>query len=187
MSPGRVSGRPRSSVRATVPCAVCGRPLRRRHGDTGGLEIACPTCRFRIYDYPRLCVGFVVVKGDRVLLLTRRHEPRRGWLDLPGGFLEAGEDLARGARRELREETGLRVGRAELLGLYWDRYRLRGFGSFPTLNFYFIARWRSGTPRAADDAAEARWVPFAELARPGLRRRFSWRHMERVLRDARRS
>jgi ADP-ribose pyrophosphatase YjhB (NUDIX family) len=146
--------------------------------------IHCPHCRYRIYDYPRLCVGFVVVKDDCVLVLTRGHTPKRGWLDLPGGFLEAGEDLVRAARRELAEETGLRVGRATPLGVYWDHYPLPGFGSFPTLNFYYLARWRSGVPEAADDAAAAEWVPFSALG--SRRKRFSWAHMSRVLRDARR-
>ena len=187
----RAVSRPaRPTSAPTFPCARCGRPLRREPRGAGhpkgSLKIACPHCRFRIYDYPRICVGFVVVKRGHVLLLTRGDEPKRGWLDLPGGFLEAGEDLARAARRELREETGLRVGPAELLGLYWDRYPLPGFGEFPTLSFYFAARWRAGEPRAADDAAEANWVPWADLAGPAKRRRFAWRHMSRVLIDARR-
>ena len=116
-------------------------------------------------------------------VLTRRHAPRRGYLDLPGGFLEAGRTSRRGARRELREETGLVVGRARPLGTYWDRYFLRGFGYIPTLNFYYLARWRSGEPRAADDAADANWMPLGALARPGLR--LAWAHMREVFRDLR--
>ena len=61
-----------------------------------------------------------------------------------------------------------RPGRAESLGLYWDRYALRGFGSFATLNAYFLGRWRAGEPKAADDAAEAHWIPVAESS--GCRR-----------------
>jgi 8-oxo-dGTP diphosphatase len=171
----------------SVPCAVCGEPARvvARAGARGARTILCPRCRYRLYDYPRSCVGFVVARGADVLLLTRGHQPKRGWLDLPGGFLEAGEDFERAARRELREETGLTVGTAKLLGIYWDEYPLPGFGRFPTINWYYFARWRSGTPVAADDAASAEWVPLAAALRPERRRRFSWRHMERVLRDAR--
>jgi ADP-ribose pyrophosphatase YjhB (NUDIX family) len=137
-----------------------------------------------MFDYPRPCAGFVVQRGDAVLVLRRGHAPKRGWLDVPGGFVEEGEDLEAAARRELREETGLTVGRAEWLGLYWDRYHLRGFGFIPTLNFYWIGRSRTGTPRAGDDAASAEWVPLDSLGRPG--QRLAWAHMRRLFRDVRR-
>jgi len=171
------------------PCAVCGTPLRRerRAGRDAAHapQLVCPRCRFRIYDYPRVCVGMAVVRRDALLLLVRGQQPARGRVDMPGGFLEAGEDLERAARRELREETGLTVGRAEPLGVYWDTYDLPGFGPFPTLNWYWLARSRAGTPRAGDDAAEAHWVPLAGLGRNALQRRFAWPHMRRVMRDVR--
>ena len=58
----------------------------------------------------RFTVTAVVVATDgagRVLLL--RHVFRGGGWGLPGGFLEAGEQPAEAARRELREETGLEL------------------------------------------------------------------------------
>jgi 8-oxo-dGTP diphosphatase len=125
----------------------------------------------------------LVLRGDDVLLLRRGDAPRIGALDVPGGFLEADEDIERGARRELKEETGLELGRVRQLGMYWDRYYLKGFGRFPTMNFYFVGRWRGGVPRAADDAASAEWVPLARLR--GANPRYAWKHMERVFRDLR--
>jgi ADP-ribose pyrophosphatase YjhB (NUDIX family) len=137
-----------------------------------------------MFDYPRPCAGMVVVKGDRTLLLRRAQPPRRGLVDVPGGFIEAGEDIESAARRELGEETALRVGPVEWLDFYWDRYFLRGFGYFPTMNFYFLAPWRSGEPRASDDAATTEWVPISEL---GTRRaRYAWKHMARLFRDLKR-
>lgn len=64
---------------------------------------------------PTYTVGAVVLVRDadapppgRILLL--RQPPGRGW-SLPGGLLNAREEPADGARRELREETGLRLDR----------------------------------------------------------------------------
>lgn len=178
-------------VSPAFPCALCGAPVRRtpRRGPGaagGALQITCPHCRYRIYDYPRICVGFTVVKGAALLLLTRGEQPRMGAIDLPGGFLEPGEAFEHAARRELFEETGLKVGPASLLATYWDEYDLPGFGKFPTLNYYYFATWGRGEPRAADDAAEAHWVPLPELGRRALQQQFAWAHMRRVMRDVRR-
>jgi len=54
-------------------------------------------------------VGALVADGDRILFVREDDT----WL-LPGGRLEAGETPAEGARREVREETGVDV---EITGL----------------------------------------------------------------------
>jgi ADP-ribose pyrophosphatase YjhB (NUDIX family) len=167
---------------STFPCVRCGRPLRRVGADPP--KIRCPRCRFLIYDYPRSCAGMLVLKDDAVLLLRRGHMPRKGYVDVPGGFMDAHERMEQAARRELLEETGLRVGRVEYLGLYLDRYHLRGFGWFPTLNFYFVGRWRSGEPVPGDDAADAEWVPLSSLGSRSAR--YAWPHMTEVFRDLKR-
>ena len=137
-----------------------------------------------MFDYPRPCAGMLVLKGKSLLVLHRGHRPRRGYLDTPGGFIDAGEDIEEAARRELLEETGLSVEHLQWFGFYWDRYFLRGFGFFPTMNFYYLARWRSGEPKAADDAASAEWMPIERLGRAHAR--FAWKHMHEVVRDLRR-
>ena len=167
---------------ATFPCPRCGTAIR-RNDRTRPPRLTCPRCRFLIFDYPRSCAGMLVVRDQRLLVLRRGHRPKRGFLDIPGGFMEAGESFEGAARRELKEETGLTVGRAELFAIYWDRYFLSGFGYFPTLNFYYIARWRSGEPVPADDAAGAEWVPIATLGR--TRARPAWKHMRELFRDLR--
>src|SRR5262245_29325840 len=174
----RAGARASTAIGPAFPCARCGRPIRRAEANPRlgrPRTLRCPRCRYLIYDYPRPCAGMVVVKDRTVLVLRRAHAPRRGCLDIPGGFMEAGEQIEAAARRELHEETGLRVGRSEWLGFYWDRYYLRGFGFFPTMNFYYLASWRSGAPCAADDAASAEWMPIERLGRSGAR--LAWAHM----------
>ncbi|MEO0455585.1 MAG: NUDIX hydrolase [Cyanobacteria bacterium P01_A01_bin.114] len=57
-----------------------------------------------------------IMPDGRIVLIRRRDSGRWG---LPGGIVDWGEDIATAARRELAEETGLRilaVGR--LVGIY---------------------------------------------------------------------
>lgn len=166
----------------TFPCVRCGRPVRRRPAtSTRPRHIACPRCKYLLYDYPRAAAGVLVLKGDDVLLLRRAHTPRVGCLDVPGGFIEARENIEGAARRELREETGITVAALEPLGFYWDEYDLPGFGKFPTMNWYFVGRWRRGIPVGADDAASAEWVPLARLA--AMKREYAWGHMPQLFGD----
>lgn len=56
----------------------------------------------------------VVRRDDGFVLWTRRVDD--GTWEIPGGVLEPGEIPEEGARREIREETGLDLGPVQLLG-----------------------------------------------------------------------
>lgn len=79
----------------------------------------CTGCGYIDYVNPINVVGTVPVwqdaDGPRILLCLRNIEPRFGFWTLPAGFLEHGETVAEGARRETLEEAGARV---ELQGLF---------------------------------------------------------------------
>ena len=57
----------------------------------------------------------------RVLLIRRGHDPFAGKWAIPGGFLEMDEPVEAGARRELKEETGLEIpGPIEPIGFFGE-------------------------------------------------------------------
>ncbi len=126
---------------------------------------------------PALTVDCVVFdRKDRVLLIRRRFAPFKGLLALPGGFVERGETVEDACRRELFEETGLKVGRLCLIGVYSDPRRdPRG----PTVSIAFLARSTSTQLSAGDDAQSAEW--FA----PAKSRPLAFDHAD-ILADARR-
>jgi 8-oxo-dGTP diphosphatase len=128
-----------------------------------GVRAECPECGFRAWagSKPTACAVVVDDRG-RVLLVRRAGEPFRGYWDLPGGFLEEGEQPLGGIRRELREETGLEVEPEEFVGVWMDRYG-DAEDAHATLNLYWTARVLRGEPRAADDVTELRWFGPEEL------------------------
>ncbi len=105
------------------------------------------------------CVGALVRDpAGRLLLVLRAHAPARGTWSLPGGRVEPGEDDVTAVRREVLEETGLRVDVGDLVG----RVEREG-----PAGVYAIADYactvRGGALRAGDDAADVRWASAADL------------------------
>ncbi len=78
----------------------------------------CAHCEFIDYVNPKIVAGSVVTKGDRILLCRRAIEPRKGYWTLPAGFMEEGETVEEGARREAREEACADIRIEQLLAVY---------------------------------------------------------------------
>ncbi len=113
-------------------------------------------------ETPKLTVDVVlrVWEEDRLqgIVLIDRKNPPLG-LAIPGGFVEVGESVETAAVREMKEEVGLDVELANLLGVYSDPKR---DPRFHTVSVVFVGNAR-GTPAAATDAKEAAIYPLEEL------------------------
>ena len=108
------------------------------------------------------CVGAVVTdEQGRLLLIKRGHEPGAGLWSIPGGRIEPGETDAEALVREMFEETGLVVEVGPLIG----RVQRPGLAGAVIDIADYAATVTGGTLRPGDDAADARWVNIADLAR----------------------
>ena len=67
--------------------------------------MVCAECGHVAYENPKVVVGSVVVSEGAVLMCRRAIEPRLGYWTLPAGYLELGETIEEGARREALEEA----------------------------------------------------------------------------------
>lgn len=107
-------------------------------------------------------VSVAVYHDGAFLLVKRGREPSKGLYAFPGGRVHAGESDADAVRRELAEETGLRLATVEPLQQlllpgspsgYYPPFRLLVFRGFAP----------AGTLRAGDDADEAGWFGIDEM------------------------
>jgi 8-oxo-dGTP diphosphatase len=116
--------------------------------------------------WPRGAASAAIFRGGMVLLAERGQGPGKGTWSLPGGKIEAGETAAAAAVREIAEETGLAVDIAGLLDVHDVMIR---DGAGVLTGQYLLAVYygtsAQGTPVAATDISDARFVPLAEIGR----------------------
>ena len=118
------------------------------------------------YDYPRPAVTTDCVifgydgKELKVLLIERGIEPFKGCWAFPGGFLNMDEDALAGARRELKEETGLENAFIEQFHTFSEPGR-DPRGRVITIAHYALVKIQE--VEGGDDAAQARWFPIGEV------------------------
>lgn len=90
-----------------------------------------------------------------VLLVKRGKDPYKGSWSFPGGFLNADETLEDGAKRELEEETGLKIK---------NLYQVKTFGAINrdprgrTISVAFYGEvFQMENVEGNDDAEKAEW------------------------------
>ncbi len=116
-------------------------------------------------NYPRPYLTADIVVLDKacalVLLIQRKGHPFLGQYALPGGFAKPDETIEDTARRELFEETSVRVSELEPIGLFSKPGRdPRGWvvsQAFLAVTAASEVRLKSG-----DDAADALWFHIAQ-------------------------
>lgn len=100
-----------------------------------------------------------MVDNGRILLVKRGRPPGEGLWAVPGGKVRLGETMTGALRREVLEETGLRIQPGRVV---WAGDSI-GPGDPPSWHFClvdFLCDVEGGSLLAGDDAAEVAWVPL---------------------------
>jgi ADP-ribose pyrophosphatase len=118
-------------------------------------------------EMPEWAQVFAVSEDGRVPMVEQyKHGVRMVSLELPAGYLDAGETPEECAHRELREETGVEASDWRYLGRYFMDGN-RGCGA----SHVFLARHarRVGDPeREASEIMAQHWLTLAEVRRAWL-------------------
>jgi len=149
-------------LRRFAYCPVCGGA---DFAPNTAKSLRCGDCGTELFLNPAAAVVAVIRDDEgRLLAVRRRREPARGTLDLPGGFCDVGEAAEEGVRREVMEETGLRVEATEFLFSLPNIYRYSGI-DIPTTDLFFLCRLpdNAPSPHAMDDAEECLWLKPEEI------------------------
>jgi NAD+ diphosphatase len=134
-------------------CGRCGSITKEQSGERAKI---CPECGF--ISYPRICPAVItaVFKGDKILLAHAKAY-KNNMYSLISGFVEPGETLEEGVKREIMEEVGLRV------------KNIKYFGSQPwpypnSLMVGFTAEYESGEITVdGTEISEAEWFSIDNL------------------------
>jgi 8-oxo-dGTP diphosphatase len=129
------------------------------------------------YKNPIPTVDTIIQKDSQILLVKRKKEPFKGFLALPGGFINEGERVEDAAKREAKEETSLDIELVDILGVYSDPNRdPRGH----IMSTVFVGKISPNNKVAAlahDDAAEIKWMNLEEVDNTS----FAFDHLKIVL------
>jgi 8-oxo-dGTP pyrophosphatase MutT (NUDIX family) len=134
----------------------------------GERKVVCPDCGFTLYFNTAAAVAALIFDSEgRLMVVSRNREPQKGLLDLPGGFVDFGEDAENALKREVSEELGVDV---EVCGYHKsmpNTYLYKGI-LYHTLDIFFTCRAANGdlplqSVRRNDEIADIRYRHPAEI------------------------
>jgi len=128
----------------------------------------------RLYpNQPLVGVGAIIVCKEKLLLEKRKGKPGQGKWSIPGGLVELGETTEETVVREVEEETGLKVEKPKLIDVISNIIRdENGRVKYHFVIIDYLVKVKGGTIKAADDAAELKWVSFDDVEKYDLTKTF---------------
>ena len=103
--------------------------------------------------YPKVGVGVMVMKNNKVLLGKRKGSHGEAQYAWPGGHMEYMESFADVATREVKEETGMEIQNIRFLCLY----NLKKYAPKHFVDIGLIADWKSGEPQVMEPKKFEDW------------------------------
>lgn len=151
-------------------CFICGGKMAWRQDNL----LICSNCGYRKYINPTPTNAAVLenTRGE-ILLVRRKVDPKKGYWDLPGGFVSVNETLEQSVERELEEELGVKIKNLKYAGSKYDVYTYDKV-VFPTLGMIFSGKIGDQKLTPADDISGYKFfkkeeIPFDKIAFKSLK------------------
>jgi mutator protein MutT len=124
----------------------------------------CENCGFVYYfNSSSSTIAIIINDNNELLVATRAHEPSKGTLDLPGGFVDLNETGEETVVREVKEETHLDVSKVKYLFSIPNTYIYSEF-EVHTLDLVYLCKVDSTQGlQAEDDVANLQFIKISEL------------------------
>ena len=103
----------------------------------------------------------LIDKEYHILLIQRRNNPFKDFWSLPGGFVNENEDLETAAKRELFEETSIKIDNLKQLKAFGKPFRDPRSHMVTVAFLGFVLEETIAI--AADDAKDVKWIAVNEL------------------------
>lgn len=107
--------------------------------------------------------GYSKHDGVSVLLIQRKYEPFKNQWAIPGGFVLAEESLEAAVKRELEEETGIKVNYLEQLYTFGEPGRDPRQRVISVAYFGLVKTTQYQKLKASTDAENAQWFSIKKL------------------------
>jgi ADP-ribose pyrophosphatase YjhB (NUDIX family) len=125
-------------------CPKCGSPQITNFHEKG---MRCAACEYIYYHNSAAAVAGIIETEGGIVLTKRGIEPKAGFLDLPGGFVDYQESFEQALVREIKEEIGAEIFESRYLGSFPNKYVYRNVTYFTT-DVVFVC-WASQLPEQA--------------------------------------
>lgn len=114
---------------------------------------------------PKVGLGIIVIKNDKILLGRRIGAHGTGTWQLPGGHLEFNETWEECAKREVAEESGLEIKGVRFGAATNDIFRQE---NKHYITIFMLADYVTGEPQVKEPnrCAGWRWVEWQDMPRP---------------------
>jgi len=126
----------------------------------GVKKYVCTSCWWTFYRNSATAAMAILTYENKILFSVRAREPALGKLDLPGGFVDPGENAETAIERELHEELGVSDLQYKYLGSAVNYYEYKSI-VYPTCDVIFTAALKKIPTKI--DASEIQEIRMLEV------------------------